>query len=78
MPAEEKKERRAKINTYAETACDCFTTLRKLAAFAAASYRLVAVAVPLGFFGRVPKRLGAARRFRAPPRAADPADEPAP
>ena len=60
MPTEEKKERRAKINTYAETACGCFTTLQKRAAFAVASSRLVAAAEPLGFFGRPPKRVGAA------------------
>ena len=78
MPTEEKKERRARINTYNETARGCFTTLRKRAAFAAASSRLVAAAALLGFFGRLPNRLGAARRFCAPPRAAGAADEPAP
>ena len=69
MPTEEKIERRARIDTYAETACGCFTTLQKRAALAAASSRLVAAADPLGFFGRPPKRVGAARRFYSPPRA---------
>ena len=65
MPTEEKKEERhARINTYDETACSCFTALRKRAAFAAASSRLVVAAVLLGFFGRLPKRVGAARLFR--------------
>ena len=66
------------IYTYADTVCGCFTTLRKRAAFAAASSRLVAVAALLGLFGRLPNRLGAARRFYAPPRTAGAADEPAP
>ena len=51
------------IYTYADTICGCFTTLRKRAAFAAASSRLVAAVPPLGFFGRLPNNLGAARRF---------------
>ena len=60
----EKEERiRKKIDTYAETVCGCFTTLRKQAAFAAASSRLVAAAPPLGFFGRLPNKPDAARRF---------------
>ena len=75
---EKKKEYVRRIDTYAETFCGCFTTLRKGAAFAAASSRLVAAAVLLGLFGPLPNRLGAARRFCAPPRAADAVDEPAP
>ena len=55
------------IYTYADTVCGCFTTLRKRAAFAAASSRLVAAAVLLGFFGRLPKWVDAAQRFCAPP-----------
>ena len=78
MLTEEKKERRERIDTYPETTCGCFTTLRKRAAFAAASSCLVAVAVPLGFFGQLPKSVGAARRFCTPPRTAGAADEPAP
>ena len=67
-----------RIDTYAKTFCGSFTTLRKRAAFAAASSRLVAAAPLLGLFGRLPNRLGAARRFCAPPRTAGAADEPAP
>ena len=48
---------------YADTACGCFTTLRKRAAFAAVSSRLVAAAPPLGFFVRLPNKPWAARRF---------------
>ena len=64
--------------TYAEIACGCFTALRKRAAFTAASSRLVAAVEALDFFGQLPKKVDAARRFYAPPRAADAADEPAP
>ena len=42
------------IYTYTDTVCGCFSTLRKRAAFAAASSRLVAAAPLLGFFGRLP------------------------
>ena len=49
------------IYTYADTICGCFTTLRKRAAFAAASSRLVAAAPPLGFFGRLPNKPDATR-----------------
>ena len=64
--------------TYAETAKGCFTALRKRAAFAAASSRLVAAVEALDFFGRLPKRIDAARRFCAPPLAAGAVDKPAP
>ena len=64
--------------TYAEIACDCFTALWKRAAFAAASSRLVTAVEALDFFGRLPKKVDAARHFCAPPRAAGTADEPAP
>ena len=64
--------------TYAEIACGCFTALRKRAAFAAASSRLVAAVEAFNFFGRLPKKVDAARRFCAPPRAASTADEPVP
>ena len=66
------------IYTYADTICGCFTTLRKRAAFAAASSRLVAAVGALDFFGRLPKRINAARRFCAPPQATSAADESAP
>ena len=42
------------VCTYIDTVCGCFTTLRKRAAFADASSRLVVAAPPLGFFGRLP------------------------
>ena len=48
------------VYTYADTVCGCFTALRKRAAFAAASSRLVAAAPPLGFFGRLPNKPDAA------------------
>ena len=48
------------VYTYADTVCGCFTALRKRAAFADASSRLVAAALPLGFFGRLPNKPGAA------------------
>ena len=64
--------------TYAEIACSYFTALRKRAAFAAASSHLVAAVETLDFFGRLPKKVDAARRFCAPPRAAGAADGPAP
>ena len=64
--------------TYAEIACGCFTTLRKRAAFTATSSRLVAATESLDFFGRLPKKVDAARRFCTPPRAAGTTDEPAP
>ena len=67
-----------KVDTYAETFCGCFTALRKRAAFAAASSRLVAAVEALDFFGRLPKRPEAARRFCARPPAAGAMDEPAP
>ena len=54
------------IDTYVETICGSFTTLRKRVAFAAASSRLVATAELLGFFGRLPNMLGADLRFFAP------------
>ena len=66
------------VYTYADTICGCFTTLRKRAAFAAASSRLVAAAEPLGFFGLPAKRVGAARCFYAPPHAAGPPKVPVP
>ena len=66
------------IYTYADTVCGCFTTLRKRAAFAAASSRLVAAVEALDFFGRLLKKVNAAWRFCTPPRAADTTDEPAP
>ena len=66
------------VYTYADTVCGCFTTLRKRAAFAAASSRLVAAAPPLGFFGRLPNKPNAARRFCAPPQPAGTPDEPEP
>ena len=66
------------IYTYADTVCGCFTTLRKRAAFAAASSRLVAAAPPLGFFGRLPNKVGTALRFFPPPGAPGAAEEPAP
>ena len=78
MTTEEKKERRERIDTYTETACGCFTTLQKQAAFMAASSHLVAAADPLGFFGRPPKRVGAAGRFCALPCVVGPPDGPAP
>ena len=62
----QRKERKRvykKIRTYADTVCGCFTVLRKRAAFAAASSRLVAAAPPLGFFVRLPNKPWAARRF---------------
>ena len=65
-------------STYAETSCGFFTPLRKRMAFAAASSLLVAAAEPLGFFGRLPNKLGAALRFFAPPWASGAADELAP
>ena len=65
------------LKTYAETAWGCFTALRKRSAFAAASSRFVAAVDGLDFFGRLPKRPRAARRFCAPP-AAGATDEPAP
>ena len=84
-PASEEKFRRVSIeednkkyktlHTYAEIACGCFTALRKRAAFTAASSRLVAAAPPLGFFGRLPNKPDAARRFCAPPRADGAAEE---
>ena len=49
--------------------------MRKQAAFAAASSRLVAAAPPRGFFGRLPNKPGAARRFCPPPRAGGAAEE---
>ena len=64
--------------TYAEIACGCFTALRKRAAFTAASSRLVAAVEALDFFDRLPKKVDAARRFCAPPRAAGTVDEPVP
>ena len=73
-----KKEKRVRTRTYAETACGCFTTLRKRAAFAAASSRLVAAVEALDFFGRLPKKVDVARRFCAPPRAPGTADKPVP
>ena len=78
QPKKKKKERHENSDTYAETACGCFTTLRKRAAFTAASSRLVAAAVLLGFFGRLLKWVDVARRFCAPPCAVGPADGPAP
>ena len=66
------------LTTYAEIACGCFTALRKRAAFTAASSLLVAAVEALDFFGRLPKKVDAARRFCAPPQAAGAADEPAP
>ena len=66
------------IYTYADTIYGCFTTLRKRAAFAAASSCFVAAVEGLDFFGRLPKRPEAARRFCAPPPAAEAMDEPAP
>ena len=69
---------REAVSTYAETSCGSFTALRKRMAFAAASSRLVAAAEPLGFFGRLPNRLGAALRLCAPPRAVGAADKLAP
>ena len=78
QPKKKKNESHKNSDTYAETACDCFTTLRKRAAFAAASSRLVATAVLLGFFGRLPKWVDTARCFYAPPWAVGPADGPAP
>ena len=61
----EKKEKRVykRIRTYTDTVCGCFTVLRKRAAFAAASSRLVAAAPPLGFFVRLPNKPWEARRF---------------
>ena len=61
--------------TYAEIACGCFTALRKWAAFATASSRLVAAVEALDFFGRLVKRIDTVRRFWAPPPAAGAADE---
>ena len=55
------------IYTYTDTICGRFTTLRKQAAFEADSSRLVAAAPPLGFFGRLPNKPYAARRFCPPP-----------
>ena len=87
-PASKEKFRRASIeednkkyktfDAYAEIACGYFTALRKRAAFTAASSRLVAAMEALDFFGRLPKKVDAARRFCAPPWAAGPADGPAP
>ena len=76
----EKKEKRVykRIRTYADTVCGCFTVLRKRAAFAAASSHLVTIVEALDFFGRLPKKVDAARRFCAPPRAAGAADGPGP
>lgn len=64
-PASKEKFRRALIeednkkyktlDAYDEIACDCFTALRKRAAFAAASSRLVAAVEALDFFGPLPK-----------------------
>ena len=66
------------VYTYADTVCGCFTTLRKRAAFTAASSRLVAAAPPLGFFGHLPNKPDAARRFYPPPRAGGAVEEPTP
>ena len=66
------------LYTYADTVCGCFTALRKRAAFAAASSRLVTAVEALDFFGRLPKRIDAARRFCVPPLVAGAVDEPAP
>ena len=89
-PANKERFRRASVEkdnkkiyarhstTYAEIACGCFTALRKRAAFAAASSRLVAAMGALDFFGRLPKRIDAARHFCAPPQVAGAVDEPAP
>ena len=67
-----------RLTTYAEIACGCFTALRKRTAFAAASSRMVAAVEALDFFGRLPKKVDAARRFCAPPRAAGATDGPVP
>ena len=64
--------------TYAEIACGCFTALWKRAAFAAASSRLVAAVEALDFFGRLRKKVDAARCFYMPPRAAGAVDGPVP
>ena len=76
----QRKEKRVHegVCTYADTVCGCFTALRKRAALAAASSRLVAAVEALDFFGRLPKRPEAARHFCAPPPAAGTMDEPAP
>ena len=52
---EEDNKKYKTFNAYAEIACGCFTALRKRAAYAAASSRLVAAVEPLDFFGRLPK-----------------------
>ena len=89
-PANKERFRRASVEkdnkkiyarhstTYAEIACGCFTALRKRAAFTAASSRLVAAVEALDFFGRLPKKVDAARRFCTLPRAAGAADGPVP
>ena len=51
--------------------------MRKRAAFAATSSRFVAAVEGLDFFGRLPQRPEAARRFCVPP-AAGAMDKPAP
>ena len=65
-----KKKYTRRLTTYAEIACGCFTALRKRAAFMAASSRLFAAVEDLDFFGRLPKKVDAARHFCGATRAA--------
>ena len=64
--------------TYADTMGGAFGSFWNLAAFAAASFRLVAAAGFLDFFGALPNRATPFFSFRLPPRAADPVEGPAP
>ena len=61
-----------------ETSGGFFTSLWKRMAFAAASSRRVATAELLGFFGRLPNKVGATLRFFPPPGAPGATEEPAP
>ena len=74
----QRKNKALRQNTHAETNGGFFTSLRKRMAFAAASSRRVAAAEPLGFFGRLPNKVGTALRFFPPPGAPGVAEEPAP
>ena len=67
-----------KGGTYADTMGGAIGSFWNLDTFIVASFRLVAAAGFLGFFGTLPNRATPCFRLRLPPRAAGPAEGPVP
>ena len=71
---ESTRKKSTRKDTYADTMGGAFGSFRNLAAFVAASFRLVAAVGFLAFFRTLPNKAAPCLRLRVPPWAADSAE----